>query len=134
MLTKTLYSLSNSSNLTRIKIHRRSSTTSIMVLQIRLSFLKGPSRFLPTGIYAGSPLEMVLRFQFEYHDRITEFLVPSTALLSLTRLIMADIGSIQSSSCYQCSVCSHTKTDLSHATINAFCFGNDWYVCIAFFT
>lgn len=85
--------------------------------------------------YAGSPLEMVLRFQFEYPDRITEFLVPSTALLSLTRShrsIMADIGSTQSSSCYQCSVCSYTKTDLSHATINAFCFGNDWYVCIAF--
>ena len=40
--------------------------------------------------YAGSHLEMVLRFQFEYPDRITEFLVPSTALLSLTRSIMAD--------------------------------------------
>ena len=69
--------------------------------------------------YAGSPLEMVLRFQFEYPDRITEFLVPSTALLSLTRSIMADIGSIQSSSCYQCSVCRCTKTDLSQLLMHS---------------
>lgn len=38
MLTETLYSLSSSNNLTSIEIHRGSSMTSIMVLQIRPSF------------------------------------------------------------------------------------------------
>ena len=43
----------------------------------------------------------------------SKFLVPSTALLSLARPIMADMASMQSSSCYQCSVCGYTTIDLS---------------------
>ena len=49
----------------------------------------------------------------------TDFLVPSTALLSLARSIMADTESEQSPSCYQCSVCSYTTTDFSQLLMHS---------------
>ena len=49
----------------------------------------------------------------------TDFLVPSTALLSLARSIMADTESVQSPSCYQCSVCSYTTTDFSQLLMHS---------------
>ena len=84
---------------------------------------KGPFRFLPTGIFGttsgGGPLISVGIFRPKFAVPFTEFLFPSTALLSLAWSIMADFGSMQASSHYQCSVCSYTTTDLSQLLMHS---------------